>query len=217
MTADGLPRRRRYWPLLVGTFFDGTVLLGALLGRLGGQLRWWELEPGADRFLAALAFLQLSLIASQCFVFLRTDIYAVLLTAAGCFDLWRVNQLLLRRRLRLITPAQRQELDAAHPRDLAVARWYCWVYMAGLVLAGWFFVCFFAPATVRLLCWIAQTVAGAELADPSFWEALVFGAVVLSPQMATLAIAVRDISRRRRTRAAAGPMGRRRVWPAVPR
>ena len=40
----------------------------------------------------------------------RTDIYAVLITATGCINLYRVNQLLARRALRILTTEQKREL-----------------------------------------------------------------------------------------------------------
>ena len=148
--------------------------------------------------LAALTFIQIAGILPQFFVFLRTDLYGVLVTATGCFDLWRVTRLDLRRRLLLARPEHRDQLAAAHPRDLAVARWFVWVYAAGLVFAGWFFVAYFVPATIRLVVWIAATVAAADLGRSAFWEAVGFGALVLSSRLLTLGVAIRDGIRRRR-------------------
>ena len=45
--------------------------------------------------------------------FLRSDVYAIFATATGCFNLWRVTRLTLRRRLGLAGADQRAELDAA--------------------------------------------------------------------------------------------------------
>jgi len=193
----GLPRRRRYWPLLAGMAFDSLVLFSVLLARLGDQLGWWQLARGVAGLLAALTFIELTSIVTQCFVFLRTDVYAVLLTATGCFDLWRTTRLELRRRLRRISPAQRDELAGAHVRDRAVARYFVWVYAAGMLLAAWSFVTLFIPTTWHLLSWIARSLASSGIAHVAFWEALGYGLVMLSPRLLALGVAVRDLYRRR--------------------
>jgi hypothetical protein len=60
-----------------------------------------------------------------------SDVYAVLVAATGCSNLWSVSRLTLRRYAGLASPAYRAELQEVHPRDLAVARWYVWLYLAG--------------------------------------------------------------------------------------
>ena len=188
-----LPRRRRYTALLAGMAFDALVLLPVLLTRHGDAAGWWQLSDGLLRTLAAITFIEVFAIVSQCWVFLRTDLYAVLITATGCVNLLRVNELLLRRTLRRITPAQREELAGAPPRDLAVARWYRWIHLLGIGGAAWFFVAFFAPATIQLLSWISESVGHGDAGSVRFWEALAFGLVIVSPRLLTLAVALRDL------------------------
>src|SRR5262249_60351947 len=73
--------------------------------------------PMLDRLLAAIVLAQLVAIIYQCLVFLRTDLYFVLLTALGCRDLHRVTRLYLRSRLVGLTADQAAALAGAHPRD----------------------------------------------------------------------------------------------------
>jgi hypothetical protein len=148
--------------------------------------------------LAAITLLQVVGICVQFFVFMRTDVYAVLTTAAGCTSLWSVTLLTLRCRLGLASPGHRAELQQAHPRDRAVARWYVWLYAAGMLLAAWFFAAYFAPATVRVVSWVAVTLESAGLDRAAFWEALGFSLLLLSPQALTLWAAGRTMARRRR-------------------
>jgi hypothetical protein len=187
-----LPRHRRYWPLLSGLAFDAVVLAVVLAGRLSASAGWWTPAPPVAGLLAALTFLQVAGIVAQFFLFIRTDVYAVFATAAGCFNLWRVTGLVLRRRLGLASAAHQAELAAAHPRDRAVARWYVWVYAAGLLVAGWFFVVYFVPATLRLVRWIVTMVAAADPRHLGFWEAAGFGTLILLPYLLTLWVFVRD-------------------------
>ena len=196
----GLPRRRRYSALLAGMAFDAIVLFGLLLARFGDEVGWWPLGDPVTRLCAALTFVQLFAIASQFFVFARTDVYAVLITATGCVNLFRVNQLLARRALRLLSSEQERELAEAHHRDLAMGRWFRWLYLLGLAAAAWFFVVYFAPATITLVLWIARTIGQAEFGSVHFAEAVLFAGLMLSTRALTLAVALRDLCRWRETR-----------------
>jgi putative peptide zinc metalloprotease protein len=198
-----IPSRRRYAPLMIGIAMHVMVLFVAQATMLGDSLGWWDLPASAVRTLAALSYLQLGLLIPQFFVFLRTDIYAVVANATGCLNLWDVTRLLVRQRLRLATAAQREELARAHPRDLEVARWFGWLYAAGLGLAAWSFVVFFVPVTVHLLTSLVRTLAAAELGQLAFWEALGFSLLTLSGELLTLWVVIRDFRNRRRARRSA--------------
>lgn len=204
----GLPRRRRYWPLLIGLGFDTVVLAIVLALRLAAQAGFWHPPSGLAKILAAVTLVQVVGICMQFFVFMRTDVYAVVLTATGCSNLWSVTRLMLRRYLGLARPAHQAELEEAHPRDRAVARWYVWLYVAGTLLAMWFFVAYFVPATLHVVRWIAATVASADPHRGAFWEALGFSVVLLWPELLTLWVAVRDVGRKIRVIS-------RRSWPAA--
>jgi putative peptide zinc metalloprotease protein len=190
-----LPRRRRYGALLAGMAFDAVLLFALLLARFGDGAGWWRLGDSAGRILAALTFVQIAALISQFWIFVRTDAYAVLITATGCVNLFRVNQLMVRRALRISTAEQERELRESHARDRAVARWYRWIYLAGLGTAAWFFVAYFAPATIRLAVWIVSSIAHAGVGSEHFWEAVVLGGLIFSPRMITLTVALRDLRR----------------------
>ncbi|AEE44495.1 hypothetical protein [Cellulomonas fimi] len=202
-----LPPRRRVGPLLAGMGFDALVLLAALLLRVAGV--------GPDAFLAAVVVVELSALVVQLFVFLRSDVYAVMTALLGCTVLDRTTRLLLRRTVRRLSPAQQDELAATPARDLAVARWYRWVHVAGYAVAAWFFVAFFVPSTWHLLVWVRDAVAVHGPATWPFWEALLLGAVLLSPRVVTGVVALRDLAGRHRVRAARARPARRRARRAA--
>jgi hypothetical protein len=58
------------------------------------------------------------------------------------------------------------------------------------------------PATYRLAAWIVASIAHAGLGSERFWEALVFGALIFSPRVLVLGVALRDAHRWRARRAA---------------
>jgi hypothetical protein len=144
-----------------------------------------------------VALVELSAIVTQFFVFLRTDVYAVMTALLGCTNLRDTTRLLLRRSLRRLSPEQHATLAASRPRDLSVARWYRFVHVAGMGLAVWFFCTYFVPSSWHLLRWLVRTVRSADTGTRQFWEALVLGVILLSPRAATIGVAVRDLLARR--------------------
>jgi len=185
-----LPPRRRVGPLVAGMAFDAIVLAVVLALRVAGI--------GPDALLAAIALVELAAIVSQFFVFLRSDVYAVMTALLGCTHLQRTTRLLLRRTFWRLTPDERGVLAASPARDLAVARWYRFVHVAGLLLATWFFVVLFLPSTWHLLTWMRDSLVSAGPTTWTFYEALVLGVLLLSPRVLTALVAVRDLVDRRR-------------------
>jgi hypothetical protein len=206
-----LPRRRRFGAILAGMALDAVILAAILAVRLTE----WP-NPAIRGVLPALTFLQVSAIAAQFFVFARTDVYALLVTATGTVNLYRTTQLSLLAATRLAKTRHTEELVRAPGRDVRVARWYRWVWLAGMALAAWFFVAYFVPATVRTFAWVATTVWPIEPASVAFWEAVALGVTLLSPRVLTGAVALRDLGRRgriRRRRRPPSPPGSGRGFP----
>ena len=173
-----LPRRRWFGPLLAGLAADATVLAVVLMTELGISERWWALPPFAAHLIAALAFVEAAAMTWQFLLFLRTDLYAVLAAATGCHNLWRVKTLSLRQALRTLTPAQARELSAARPRDLAVAAWFRWLWLAGFLLAASWFSWFGLPLFSHLLAWAVPGLATGP-ATTRFWLSAACAAILL--------------------------------------
>jgi hypothetical protein len=183
----GLPRRRRYGPLLAGLAFDFTVLCGALLARSA------DVESPLT---AALVYIEVAAVVSQCWVFARTDLYAVLVTASGCANLHRVTRLMARRMVGLATARDREELATAAPLDIAVARWFRFVHAGGILAAAAFFAVYYFPISLQLMTWTAASVSAAAPGSERFCEASACGAILLLPEALMLGIALRDLRRR---------------------
>ena len=83
------------------------------------------------------------------------------------------------------------ELPAAGRRDLKAAVWYRWIYLAGVVTSGWYLVLHVVPATWRRLHWMLVALLHNGPERFAFWEALIFGTVVLAPIIAPGVIALR--------------------------
>jgi hypothetical protein len=175
-----VPRNKRYGPQLAGLAID-LLLVAALLA---GQLLAGPVRP-----LPALVFVLVAGALWQCMVFLRTDLYGVLVTATGCRDLWRVKSLLLRRAFGRLDDRQREELDRADPRDVRVGTWFRWVWLAGAFLAAAYFAVFYLPLLTYVARWAGDGVAaGAD--SGRFWWGLLVAVMVYAPIAVTLWIAV---------------------------
>jgi hypothetical protein len=183
-----VPRRQRYGPQLAGLAIDMVVLAGLLVA---------QLVAGPVRPLPALVYALVASTLWQCMVFLRTDMYGVLVTATGCRDLWRVKSLLLRRAFGRLDEQQRAELDRADPRDLQVGGWFRWLWLAGYPLAAGYLVLFYGPLLVNVARWAGDGFASG-VASARFWWGLLVVAAVYAPIVLTVGFVVASLRGRRR-------------------
>jgi hypothetical protein len=185
-----VPRRARYGPLLGGMAID-VVLLGIPLGaRLLIHTGLWVTTSQVDAVLATCVYLNLAGLLWQCMVFLRTDLYAVLVNLLGCHDLWRVKTLMLRKAFRRLAPEQAEELSRASNADLRAARWFRWLWLGGFAgVLAWFAV-FVLPVLAVVLEWTTARMAAGPL-DWSFWYGLLCAALLLGPYLLAAALAIK--------------------------
>lgn len=193
-----LPRRRRFGALLAGIAFD-TVITAALVGMRAAWLAgWWHPSGLVVRLVSALIVAQAIGISMEFLVFLRSDLYAVMVIGLGCLSLTQVSRLQTKRRFRALTGAEERELATAAARDQKVARWYSWVQVAGAALCAFYFAVYFVPATVFSFRWV---VAGASHATPvsfTFWETVITGILLITPALIPPVTYLRDRRLQRR-------------------
>jgi len=183
-SLDGLvavPRRKRYLPMLAGMIAD-VLAITALTLAAAPLLHAAGAAGLAGRLLLSMTFGAVLRFAWQFYFFLRTDLYYLATTAAGCNDLQTVaRQMLLNRFWRLIRrPGRMADPAAWHPRDAAIARWYSWLMAGGYVLLTVMLVTTAFPVGIRLteIAWHELTSASspARIADAlaflglNFWE-----------------------------------------------
>jgi hypothetical protein len=198
---DGLvtvERRKRYLPMLAGMLTD-LLVLAVLIG-IADVTR----QPGGALSLAghlALAFAYMTLLrlAWQFFFYLQTDLYFVIVTVLGCVDLQGTARKVLRQRLgrALRRPARPDDLADAHPRDLAVARWYSWLLLVGWTASIAILIAGVIPAATHVLATVLGRFTGsgphnaAALAD-----SVVFVLLNLAQLAVLAAFMLRDRNRR---------------------
>ncbi|MFF8789597.1 hypothetical protein [Streptomyces sp. NPDC015125] len=171
-----LPRRRRYAPLLAGLAIDSLLLAVLLAVQLVGETASLPLLHPLAELASAMSFVTFSAIAWQCMIFMRNDLYAVLVTATGCNNLWEVKSLLLKRSMGRLSPDQHRQLAQAHPQDVAVGRWFRWLYLLGVPLVLAYYAVFQVPILLGALHWTAEGLSG-DPTSGAFW--LTFGESLL--------------------------------------
>lgn len=191
-----LPRRRRFGPLLAGIAFDTVITAALVAGRAAWLAGWWHPARLVVRLDAALVVEQVIGISVQFLVFLRSDLYAVLVIGLGCLNLTRVSRLRTKRRFRTLTSSEERELASASVRDQRAARWYSWIQVAGAVLCAFYFVIYFVPAAVMEFRWVVQGLSRAAPVTFLFWETVISGIMLITPALIPPVTFARDRRRR---------------------
>jgi hypothetical protein len=169
-----VPRRQRYLPFLVGMLAD--VLIVSTLGLLAyGMHDGGKVEQVIAAVALAMAFPVCVRFAYQFLLFLQTDIYFVITTALGCYDLHAASRaLVLNRMWRLLRHPERvRDGDAWTPRDRQVARWYAPLFAIGAAVLLAVFTWGLVPV-IRECIDLISTAVGIGPTRVRFWDALLF-------------------------------------------
>jgi hypothetical protein len=169
-----VPRRQRYLAFVAGMLLDVVAISG--LGLLAYAT---HLAGGAWNTVGAvalaMAFPICTRLAYQFLLFLETDVYYVVATALGCYDLHAATKAIVANRIWRVLrrPDRIQSLDVWTDQDRRVARAYAPFFTAGvavIITVGVF-------AIIPVLTEIARLgrVALAQgTSSPRFWDAVVF-------------------------------------------
>jgi hypothetical protein len=198
---DGLvtvERRKRYLPMLAGMLTDLLVLAFLILAadvtrRPDGALSL------AGQLALAFAYMTLLRLAWQFFFYLQTDLYFVIVTVLGCVDLQGTARKVLRERLgrALRRPARPDDLADAHPRDLAVARWYSWLLLVGWTASIAILIAGVIPAATHVLATVFGRFTGAGPHNAAaLADSVVFVLLNLAQLAVLAAFMLRDRNRR---------------------
>ncbi|WP_406086049.1 hypothetical protein [Kitasatospora purpeofusca] len=189
-SLDGLvsvPRRKRYLPILAGMLAD--VLAIAVLTLVADVTRGGAATVAA--LCLAIAYATVLRLAWQGFFYLRTDLYVLLSTALGCVNLHAAAVDVLRNTVRRVTGRPPADLEAHHPVDRRVARWYAWLMVAGYAFTLAMFAGVVVPTAYRLLhdVWLRMTGQGSTAAR---LDSIVLLLLSLGQTAAVVVLAVRE-------------------------
>ena len=173
-----VPRHQRYGSFLAGMAYDVVILSSCLAVRWTAGEEWVDLPPLLVAFLGAVVLRQVLGLAWQTFIFLRTDLYAAVVVALGCYQLQSVTRLTLRKWAHRLRPQDRAELEAAHPRDVRAARWFAPLTLIGLSSVYFYLVSFLIPGIVFVERQVLMTLMDVPFASNEFWQALTIGLVI---------------------------------------
>lgn len=169
-----VPANQRYGPILAGLAHDFTWLAIAL----GTRFAWTRGVPVSPVVYQIAGVIVLSLsysIVFQFLVFLRTDLYAFLVTIFRCRNLYRVNLLALKRTLSPLgifplTPEEELELETAHDNDIRALSWFTPIYLVGLLCLGFFLSQIFLPNFLIMSAWGYRSIFELPLGSTIFWQ-----------------------------------------------
>ncbi|MCX4690392.1 hypothetical protein OG401_39925 [Kitasatospora purpeofusca] len=189
-SLDGLvsvPRRKRYLPILAGMLAD--VLAIAVLTLVADVTRGGAATVA--RLCLAIAYATVLRLAWQGFFYLRTDLYVLLSTALGCVNLHAAAVDVLRNTVRRVTGRPPVDLEAHHPVDRRVARWYAWLMVVGYAFTLTMFAGVVVPTAYRLLhdVWLRMTGQGSTAAR---LDSIVLLLLSLGQTAAVVVLAVRE-------------------------
>jgi hypothetical protein len=174
---DGLvavPRRKRYLPILAGMLVDLVVIaVLVIVADLTRQPSGALSLPG--RVCLAIAFACVLRVSWQFLFYLRTDLYALVVTVLGCVDLHTTARRVLANRVNRLLRRRHRLLDESvwHPTDRRVARWYSWLIVVGYTVNLTMFVIALWPTTYRMFAGalgrFAGDADGGELLDSTIF------------------------------------------------
>ncbi len=196
----GIPRQRRYLPLLAGPLSD--ALSAALLTLVGfAQARdWVHLSPPIFQLVQAILLTYLLQLFWQCYFFLKTDLYYVASTFFKCKNLMADTEEYLRnwaaRYFKWLPVTDQSHIPIAERR---VIRWYAWVWVLGRLGAMAVLFGVILPVlwlyTVRFYSILSQGFS----ANPSaFADVLLLSSIVLAQRGAGIWLWLRSLVKGRR-------------------
>ncbi|ARU61959.1 hypothetical protein CBW65_13750 [Tumebacillus avium] len=161
------PREKRYVPFFAGMCFDTTVLFLSLL------LQFWLPEGGFLNNLCQMtALLTLFQFLSQLMIFVRTDLYFVIITATNAADLSGDARLFLKKTF-LRSKDTLQAWQQLQPRQQKLAGWFGLLYGVALVVVVFLFGLLVIPATVSAVWLAVEQVLSDAGSTLVFWDGVI--------------------------------------------
>jgi putative peptide zinc metalloprotease protein len=142
-----VPRRSRIVPLLAGLVFDGATI-GVLVVL---ELTVHGAPPLVTHLIRTAVFLNVSAIAFQFLIFMRTDVYALFVLATGCKHLWDTKGAIARKAIGRATAEDLALLAATGRRETFWAKIFLCLYVPGILFTTWYFAVFAVPALSKII------------------------------------------------------------------
>jgi hypothetical protein len=203
-SLDGLvvvPRRKRYLPILAGMLAD-CVLVSVLVLVADAARGPAEGLSLTSRVCLGIAFAAVIRVLWQFYFYMRTDVYALLVTALGCVDLYTTAKNTLANRFNRLLGRRSRLLDesAWHPADRRAARWYSWLILIGYAVSVATLFLALGPVFLEMIRGAFLRFGGGRPADLLLdADSAIFLLLTLAQVALPLGMVVRDRLRRRRS------------------
>jgi len=181
-----VPKKQRYLPLMAGMILDAAIASLLVLSLFAERQHFFYISPLALRLFRAMAFTNLMRILWEFFLFVRTDLYFVVVTYLNCKNLLVDTRAFLRNQVARVTPRiSAVDQSGIPPTERRAIRTYAALYLAG---RAWAFVTlFWVTIPVCLGYWgsLVPAFRVGYAANPSdFLDALTASMYFLIPTMA---------------------------------
>jgi len=193
----GVPRQRRYLPLLAGPLIDATSAALLILVLFSQRRGWLAIPSGAIRLLPAMLLVYLLSLLWQCFFFVRTDFYFVIANFFNCKNLMGDTEAYLRNRFAPMLPFLRRT-DLAHipAREMRVIRAYSLVWIGGRLAAFSALIFIHIPLVLGYFGLVSSTLAaGYGMNARAYLDALVMATLSVLPLLAGFWLWLRSLAR----------------------
>jgi putative peptide zinc metalloprotease protein len=196
-----IPRSKRYLPLLAGSIIDafsGALLIIVLFSYNHG----WVLLPGLClRLVRAMAFIYVMRLVWQCFFFVRTDFYYVIISAFNCKNLMGDTEAFLRNAVARYIPWIGSIDQTAIPAsERRVVRVFAVAWVAGRIAAFALLFMVTIPVSIRYIENIKGVLKSGYSANPyNFIDALLLAMYFFVPLTAGLTMWINGLLRRIRS------------------
>ncbi len=173
---DGLvvvPRRQRYLPMLAGMTADLVLAAGLTVGAAATRGETGLAGVLSGVFLA-LSFTTLVRFGLEFVLFLRTDVYYLILTLTGAHDLHGTSsQIVANWCWRRLGRTERLHDPALwHATDVRAARWYTPVHLLGYALSFVMLATVLLPISWRFLATAVSRILHPDLSSGPFYDAV---------------------------------------------
>jgi hypothetical protein len=193
----GVPRNRRYLPLLAGPLVDAASASLLILTLFAQHRGWLSVPGGLARLLPAMLLVYLLSLLWQCFFFVRTDFYYAIANFFNCKSLLGDTEAFLRNRLASAVPFLRV-VDQSHipEREMRVVRAYTFVWIVGRLLALSALVFIHVPLVINYFALVSATLsAGYHASARIYLDTLVMATLAVLPVLAGLWLWLRSLAR----------------------
>ncbi|WP_232698192.1 hypothetical protein [Brevibacillus daliensis] len=160
------PKQQRYVPYLAGMLWDSVLLLGALFVQL--MLSTESFWFGFSKMVALVLLFRLTW---QFLVFIRTDMYFVMINSTNTSNLMMNTQTFLKSLVRIkLKEEEAREWDNLSAQEKTVSKRYSLFYVLGCGIALWLLVALQIPIVYQTLMIAGQNMLQNPLTTIQFWD-----------------------------------------------